>query len=495
MKRLIRFSTTLVLILATGACMKMGPNYKRPELGIHTPAKFQNAPSAPVAFRSDERWWEAFNDPDLNGVVQAALHHNLDLQAATMKVLEVRSQFKEVRADRFPQVNLQAQAERQQTPTQEGLPPGFSTDRTSNNFSLSLPASFELDLWGRLSRAEEAAKADLLGSVENRHTVAQSVVAEAATLYFRMEALERQVQITEASIEDYRRSLELVQNRYERGLTASLDVRQARRALSQAEAALPPLMQDLGTTQQSLSVLLGRYPETRPPREQPETYFKNLPPVPAGLPSELLLRRPDVRKAEDDLKALNARIGVAKANRFPRITLTGNFGYSSGQLAGMFTPAGQLWSLASGLTQSIFNAGKLKAEQRKAEARYQQGVANYAKTVLNAFSEVEGALLTRREQLDRRKKLIDFLKEARAAQEVAESRYQRGLVDYLTVLDAQQAHYQAELNLIDTEYIILSNRVTLHRAIGGGWATPPPISGSEANKTPESSGSLEKANG
>ena len=194
--------------------------------------------------------------------------------------------------------------------------------------------------------------------------------------------------------------------------------------------------------------------------------------MPPGLPSDLLLRRPDIRAAEANLRALNARIGVAKASRFPRITLTGTFGYSSSELDRLFIQGNSLWNIAFGAFQPIFDAGRLKAGQRAAEAQFQQGMADYAKTLLTAFSEVESALLTRKEQMERRGKMLDFLAEARSTQNVAENRYERGLINYLTVLDAQRSRFQAEESLVLVELAILSNRVTLHRALGGGWGEP-----------------------
>jgi multidrug efflux system outer membrane protein len=280
------------------------------------------------------------------------------------------------------------------------------------------------------------------------------------------------MQITGQSIKNYRQNLQLVKRRYERGLTSILDLRQARRILAQAEASLPSLRQELGISQQRLAVLLGQYPETKPPRLQQEDYFKRLTPVPPGLPSELLLRRPDIRAVEAQLKASNARIGAAKASRFPRITLTGSFGHTSDELEDLFKPRSELWNLALGITQPLFNAGKLRSGQQAAEARYAQAVADYAKTVLTAFFEVEKALLTRKEQMERRERIVNLLKEARATQKVAQSRYERGLVNYLVVLDAQQSRFRTEETLVMVDLAILVNRVSLHRALGGGWGKP-----------------------
>lgn len=442
-------------------CMKMGPDFSRPDTGIRVPGAYQHIPAGSVSPMPEDRWWTVFNDSTLNKLVDNALENNLDIKKATARILELRSYFVQAKADRFPSVSVNGTGKRQRTSTGE-----------SDAYNLSLPASFELDLWGRLARAQEAARADLVQEEENARTVAQTVAAETSTLYLEMESLERRIQITRLSVENYRRNLALVERRYEGGITSILDLRQARRILAQAESSLPSLRQDLGIKQQQLAVLLGHYPETQPARSQPEDYFKRLVPVPPGLPSDLLMRRPDVRAAEANLIALNARIGVARANRFPQIALTGSFGYSSSELDRLFRPENELWNLTLGIVQPLFDAGKLKAGQKAAEARYEQGLAEYAKTVLTAFSEVEKALLTRKEQLERRERTVNFLTEARATQKVAESRYERGLEDYLTVLDAQQTRFQAEEKLVLVDLAILSNRVTLHRALGGGWADP-----------------------
>ena len=461
------FPAITILIVLSG-CMKVGPDYHRPDTGIQVPAHYEHGPAERLTPQPDDRWWEVYGEVEINRLVEEVFRNNLDIKKATAGILEVRSKFVQARADRFPSLSLQGQGERQQRPI-IGIMPDRSFSVLSETYTLSLPASFEVDLWGRLARGQEAARADLLQAEENRRTVAQTVVAETISLYLLMESLERRIRIALDKIESYGRSLAFVEGRYERGLTSILDVMQARRALAQAESVLPSLRQDLGITQQKLSVLAGRYPRTRPPRPQPEDYYKRLQPVPPGLPSDLLLRRPDIKAAEAGLMALNARVGVAKASRFPSISLTGTFGYSSDELDRLFRPESELWNIALGGVQSLFDAGKLKAGQRAAEARYQQGVAEYAKTVLTAFSEVEGALLTRKEQLDRRDRVLNHLMEARRTQEVAENRYKRGLVDYLTVLVAQQARFKAEEDLVLVDLAILSNRATLHRALGGGW--------------------------
>jgi len=442
--------------------MKVGPDFTKPDMQSQIRESYQHASPDSSTEKHIDRWWTAFNSPELDRVVTTVLSNNLDIRKALAVISEMRAYFVQSRADRYPSLKITGEARRQR------VLPGIE----SNLYSLSLPASFEIDLWGRLARTEEAALASLAQTEENARIIAQTIISEAITLYFQMESLERRIQITTQSIENYRRNLAFVERRYEGGLTSILDLRQARRILAQTEAALPSLRQELGIAQQKLAVLSGHYPETLSARTHQEDYFRLPSPVPPGLPSELLLNRPDIRAAEANLQALNAKIGVATANRFPRITLTGSFGYSSSELDRLIMPGSSLWNISLGALSPIFDAGKLKAGQRAAEAQFQQGLADYAKTVLNAFSEVESALLTRKEQMKKREKMLIFLSEAKATQQVAENRYERGLVDYLTVLDAQQARFQAEENLVLVELAILSNRVTLHRALGGGWGNP-----------------------
>lgn len=458
----------LLLASLLSACINLGPDYQRPAPEFAIPAAYQNEPNEVLASADQDHWWKTFGNPEINRIVGDVVNGNLDIRRATEVVMETQSRMVQTRADQFPRIGIQGQVQRQKSPETIFIP-GFAVDRRTTTYNLSLPASFEVDLWGRLAKASRAARADLLRVEENRRTIIQSLIAESVSLYLQMEALERRIQITEQSIQSYKRSVQFVEGRYEKGLAPVLDLRQARRTLTQAEAGLPQLKQDLGVIQHRLAVLIGQYPTTHPARSQPEDYYKPVGPVPQGLPSELLSRRPDIRAAEANLMALNARVGVAKASRFPSISLTGNLGYSSTALDDLFDPQSEIWSLATGILQPVFDAGKLKAGQEAAEARYRQGVAEYAKTVLTAFAEVENALLTRKRQLEKRNRTLNFLEEARETQRLAEARYNRGLSDYLTVLNAQQIRFVAENSLVLVDLTILTNRVALHRALGGGW--------------------------
>ncbi len=471
MKRALPLAISIIAALTLAGCgigLRVGPDYERPADELAMADSFALAGADTGLARIDARWWNQFGDPELDSLIEESIANNLDIRRASYVVLELEARNAQARAGRLPSINLSGQYQKQETP-EVSFGSGLSTGGTTESWNASIAASHELDLWGKMSRAHEAALGDLLQSVENRRTIMQSVISETATLYLQMESLERRIDILEQTIASLEKSVRTVEGRYRRGLTSVLALKQAQRALASAKSRMPDLVQELGTTQQRLSILLGRYPETRPPRNQPEEYFTRLEPVPAGLPSDLLEKRPDIRAAEARLRALNARYGIATANLFPRITLTGSYGYTSGELENLFTPDNILWNFAAGLTQPLFNAGRLLAERKAAEAQYRQGVIDYAETVLTAFAEVERALLTRREQLRKRDYTIDYLEKARAAQAIAEMRYERGLVDYLNVLDAVQARYNAEESLVLVDLAILTNRVTLHRALGGNW--------------------------
>ena len=330
-------------------CINLGPDYAQPDLGIETPQSYEYAPTEAESLVAGDRWWAVFGDSELNQIVDEVLKNDWDIKQAAARILEARYQYVQARAGRFPSANFDSNVDRRQS---SGGSPGSST--VVNSYQLAGAASFEVDLWSRLAKASRAAWEDILLEEENRRTLAQIVVAEAISLYLEMEALERRLQIAAQSIEAFRLSLQFVETRYERGLTSVLDVRQARRVLAQAETLVPQFEQEMGIVQQQLSVLRGRYPLTRPARRQPEDYYKNLAPVPPGLPSDLLMRRPDIRAAEDQLKALNERVGVAKAARLPSITLTGGYGWTSGDLSNLLRSENAVWNLTAGLVQPDF---------------------------------------------------------------------------------------------------------------------------------------------
>ncbi|MCB2185278.1 MAG: efflux transporter outer membrane subunit [Deltaproteobacteria bacterium] len=471
-RRAVLLLLSAVGLLTISGCLKVGPDFQTPPAPDQVPAQFQGRNPAPGQLVTTDRWWESFGDPELNRLVEEALKRNLDLASADARVLELLANFGQARAERFPQINLTPSAKKQRQALGTITPVPQDLSMETESYNLSVAASFEVDLWGRLARTEEAARADLAQAWETRRTVAQTTAARVVTSYLTIEALERRLGVAAQSLDATRQSLDRVEGRYRRGLVSVLDLYQARRSLEEAKSKIPSLRQELAQEQQRLGILLGRYPKTSPPRSQPADYFPDLPPVPAGLPSELLLRRPDVAAAQASLEALNARIGAAKAARFPTLTLTGSWGYVSDGLESLIRPENELWNLTAGLVAPIFDAGLRKSRQDAAEARYQQGLASWATTVLTAFSEVEGALVVRQQQMARRELVQRALTEAISTQRSAEERYNRGLVEYISVLDALSTRYRLADELVLNELAILTNRVSLYRALGGGWGAP-----------------------
>ena len=462
-----------VSVLFISACVRVGPQYRSPDTGLSPPPAYQHAP--PEAYPvPEDRWWEVFGDPEIDRLVQDVLKENWDVKQAAARVLERRAHLASARADRFPRLEFTAEAQRQRQTVQIPFSVPKKKVSITDAYNLSLAASFEVDLWGRLARAEEAARERLLAEEENRRTVAQTVVAEALTLYFQAWALGRRLGLAERRVENLRKALSILEGRYRRGLVSLSEVKAARRTLKMAEASLPLLREELGQVQQRLCLLLGRYPRTTSVEPSRKDYVEGLRPVPPGLPSELLERRPDLRAAKARLRALTAEVGVAKAARFPRITLTGSYGYASEDLEALLSPQSLFWRLAAGLVQPVFEAGRLKAAQRAAEAQLQEAVADYAKRVLQAFYEVERSLMSRKELFERREKVLSSLREAEDLEGMSRSRYHMGLIDYLQVLEAERMRLEAEEELVLVDLAILTNRVALHRALGGGWAEPPP---------------------
>ncbi|MBS0013878.1 MAG: efflux transporter outer membrane subunit [Desulfobacterales bacterium] len=450
-------------------CMRAGPDYARPEPDFDMPGGFVSGSPEQAAVETDQnRWWEAFDDPALNRAVMRVIFANPDIARAAARVMEARAAVTQTGADQYPSLDFNASRSRQQ----QNIVEPFSGQRVSvetDTFSLSLPASFELDLWGRLARASEAARADLLAAEQNRRTMVQSMVAETVNLYLQIRSIQEQIDLSRDLVAAYEQNRDLVERRYERGLVSVLDVHQVRRSLARARSQLPALIRARGRAGHALAILQGQYPDSENLKRTTADGLPQLPPVPAALPSQLLDRRPDIRAAEAALEAACARIGAARAARLPQISLTGSFGYTSDAFDTLLNPASQLWQIAAGAFQPVFDAGRRAAAEQGALARYQQQEAVYAKTVLEALAEVEDALLSRQQLIEQHSRLRSLVSEAEATLNSAENRYQRGLVSYINVLDARQASFQAQLDLVEAQYAIFRNRVELHRVLGGGW--------------------------
>jgi len=440
-----------IFIVFTGC---VGIPHEMPDIPV--PEKYQHAGDFTGEFR--DRWWEDFNSKGINNLVQSIIEQNHDIRIATEHILQARASLGVVRSSLFPSLDASMNMNRQR----EGI--------ITNTINTSLAASYEIDLWERLRSSERAERYALLEAEENRHTVVQSIIAEAVSLYLQKEGVKRKIEIAKDRVENARKTLAMVESRYRAGLTAYLDLIEARGSLADSKAVIPLLYQDLYDLQQRLALLTSEYPETRDNKVSSNTdYIKRLRPVPAGLPSELLRRRPDIRAAEARMKRMYELLKSARAARFPSITLTASYGWASSSLSTLFRPENKLWQIASGIIEPIFDAGRLKLQEESALSRYREAIISYSKTVLNAFYEVERALLNRKLLFDRREQLLRILENVQEEEKTATAQYIKGLTDLVTVLRAKDRRFSVEENLADVDTSILLNRVSLYRALGGGW--------------------------
>ncbi|HLF57725.1 MAG TPA: efflux transporter outer membrane subunit [Thermoanaerobaculia bacterium] len=470
---LVRPLAAAVAALSITACASVGPDYRRP--GIAVPDAYS---AGAAAGEIPDAWWTLFGDAELDRLVGEALAANQDIALAAARVDEARALAGVARADRFPQVSAGASGSRtklsQDTAT---VPPGFELERDAVRATGTL--SFELDFWGRLRRAHEAARAELLATEEGRRNVRLAVVSEVATAWFDRLALDRQLAIARETLVTRNESVRLQRLRFDAGSISELDLSQAEAELAATEATVPQLERTVRQTENRLAVLLGRV-GGEIPRAGSLVELK-VPEIPAGLPSELLARRPDVVGAEQRLVAANARIGVARAALFPSITLTGYAGSESQQLADLFASGTSVWQAALGLVQPIFNAGKLRRQVDAAEARERQALASYAKTVETAFAEVEDALVARSTGAEERAALARQVAALARARRLAVLRYEAGDASYLEVLDAERNLFRADLELVRAQRGEAGAAVALFRALGGGW----PLAAAPDTASPE----------
>jgi multidrug efflux system outer membrane protein len=459
----LRWIAVAALALATPGCL-VGPNYARPKL--ETPEAFRGAEASegPAAEAiGDRRWSEIFRDEALNALVVRALEHGYDVQAAAARVLEAQARLGIARAEQFPEVSAGAAAIGQRTSRALGF-----TSRTVGAMQLQGSAGWQLDFWGRYRRATEAARAQLLAAEWGRRAVASTVVSEVAAGYFRLRMLDLSLEVSRRTLESRQESLRLTQVREQGGVTSLVDVRQAEQLVFEAAAEITSLEREIEQQENFLSVLIGGNPgpivRGRGLVEQPRP-----PAVPAGLPSALLERRPDIQAAEQQLAAANAQIGVARAAYFPSIGLTGAGGVESTALSALFAGSSAIWSAAASLTQPVFTAGRTRSQVAIATAQREQALLEYQQTVRQAFRDVSDALVGYRKLHDYREQQARLLASADDARRLADVRYRGGAASYLEVLDADTRRFNAELGLADAQFQELSALVALYRALGGGW--------------------------
>jgi multidrug efflux system outer membrane protein len=440
----------------------LGPDYTRP--GIPTPESFRMAGQEGESI-ANLPWWELLRDKELQKLVRTALEENKDLKQAAASVEEFQARLSIARIDYIPQASASANA-----PVFGRMTPfSLSGFPSATSYYLQGNLNWELDIWGRVRRANEAARGDLLAREENRRAVILELVSGVAQAYFDLRQLDMQLDIARRTLQSWEESVRIAQARLRQGLIPKLDADQFEAERANAAARTADLERQMIQKENELGVLLGRNP-AQIPRGRVLTEQVMPPEVPAGLPSELLQRRPDILQAEEQLAAATARIGVAKAERFPKITLTGLLGVASPHLANLFEPGSKFGAAGFGLAGPLLNAQTLGYEQRAVEAQARQVLAQYEKTILVAFKEVEDALVavrTVRQQTEAQETQVAAL---RSALHLAELRYRGGLANYLDVLTAKRNLFDAELSLTATRRLHLVSIVQLYKALGGGWS-------------------------
>ena len=460
---------TLAASLFAG-CM-VGPNYRKP--AVTPPPVFRGAaqatPPADLTSLADLKWFDVFKDDRLQDLVRTALVQNYDLREALARVDAARANLGITRADQFPTIDgtTDVTLERFSSAGTLPLPAGFPQNRTFGSVAVNL-VSFEADIWGRLRRATEAARAELLSSDDNRKAVITTVIADVAGAYFNLLELDMELEIAERTLAGREESLQLIRTREEGGIATLLEVREGEQLVYGAAQVIPGTEQQIEQTENAITLLLGENPggitRGRSLLEQEEP-----PSVPPGLPSSLLERRPDIRASEQNLVAANAIIGVAKAAYFPRISLTGFLGFQSNELSSLFSGPTNAWQFFPQVTQPIFNGGRLKSNVRLAEAQEQIALVQYERVIQNAFREVSDALIQYRQTREVRtqRELLEAALQDRSR--LAYMRYRGGVGTLLNALDADRDLFEAELGLAQTRRDELLALVQLYRALGGGW--------------------------
>jgi multidrug efflux system outer membrane protein len=416
-------------------------------------------------------WWTLYSDATLNDLVAAARKSNADLRLAAARVLEAEGVLREARAALYPDVNAGYSYSRSRVSTTSVPPPPAGTVMRPSHSLVLASTSFELDFWGKFARASEAAQANLLASQLSRDTVGLTLAGATAQTYFALRSLDTQVTVLDLSIQLRQDSLAIARARLEAGLASELDVYQAEGALADALFQRRDAARNRALVERQLAQLTGKLDlRLEAGKMSGDVFSLPLPPVPpAGLPSTLLERRPDIRAAEESLVAANAQIGVARAAMFPTLSLTGSFGFQSAELGDLLSGNARAWSVGAGLLGPIFDAGRRGARVEQAEARREQAVAGYQRSIETGFREVADALVNVQESTQAEDELRGRLEAARKALELSRLRYESGYSPYLEVLDAQRTANDAEIAFVRNRQARLAFSVDLMKALGGGW--------------------------
>jgi len=454
------------VILGFACGCAVGPNYKRP--AVNVPPTYrgltpEEAAKSDARSLADEKWWEVFQDEQLKELAKTALQQNYDVRIAATRILQAQAQLGITRADQFPTVAGGVAGTSLRNPQTKFLR-AYETSATQVSGNLA----WDLDFWGKYRRATEAARADLAASEWARREVITALIANLAGAYFQLRALDLQLEISQRTLASRQDSLRLTRLLADGGSTSMLDVRQAEQLVFTAASEVPTLEQQIEQEENFISTLLGNNPAPVP-RGRKLTEQAHPPVVPAGLPSSLLERRPDVRQAEEQLISANAQIGVARAAYFPQISLTATAGFQSSALTSLFTGPAGLWNFGGTLAQPIFTAGKLRSNVRLTEARQQEFLLGYEQTIQGAFRDVSDSLVAYRKTQEFRQQQELLVASAEDAARLSHMRYNGGVASYLEVLTNETNYFSAELGLVQAQLNERLTLVQLYRALGGGW--------------------------
>ena len=456
----------LVAALTLAGCA-VGPNYRRPQVIV--PADFRGGPDgASTNSFGDLPWWGVFKDPALQDLVRAALTNNYDLRITLTRVDQARAIQAQARSQFLPQVGYDGEAARGRD-TYLGTPTLFPRPTTTDSYLAGFQAFWEIDLWGRVRRMNEAARANFMASQEGRRAVTISLISGVAGAYFELLELDDQLAIAQRTRDSYERTLKLFEDQHAGGLASKLEVSRAELALRTVTATIPEIERQIGLKENEINTLLGRNPGPVP---RTSTLLAQEMPVeiPVGLPSSLLERRPDVREVEQRMREANAEIGVAIGDFFPRIGLTTFYGGTSTDFDNLLKSQANIWSAAATAAGPVFTGGRLTGRYRQTKAAWEEAKLAYQQTALVAFREVSDALISHRQFEDERVEQVQAVGAGREAVDLATARYKEGKASYYEVLEAQQQLYPAENSLSRIEAARRLTIVQLYKSLGGGWS-------------------------
>jgi multidrug efflux system outer membrane protein len=458
-----RLPALLAAALLAGCAV--GPDYKRPAVDAPGAFRFEIKEAQQVA---NTTWWEQFNDPVLNHLIGIALAENKDVKIAAARIDQFLGQYASTRSLLFPQLGASLSGQRQRVPEAQRAFSG-NIGSVFESYDASLSLSWEIDIFGLRRRQTEAARANVLASEEGRRATILTLVASVASSYLALRELDRQLEIARETARSRAGSLQVFKDRFEGGTVSQLELAQSQSEYEASLVTIPQIESQIGQAEDALSVLLGRNPG--PIAKGVALAAMHLPPVPAGLPSELLERRPDLRQAEQNLVAANALIGAARAQYFPVISLTGVFGSVSSAFSDLFSGPAKAWSYGLGATMPIFTAGGIAGSVETAEAQQREALLRYQQAIQTAFREVSDALITHtksREQLAFQERQVKTL---RTYLELARLRYENGYTSYIEVLDAERNLFNAQVSYSQTQGSVYVSLVNVYKAMGGGWVT------------------------